>query len=213
MVDRRPGQPDQRGRAALAEHQARQQRLQRFVGELTWAGRVALSASVAHRLLPHFSRFHERTGLGEPPVLHRALDEVWNWVRDGSTFDAGSMGAACMEQSLVAVDHGSSHAAEPGFEAWTVANGAPSPLAEQAVHAAVAVALTCVVAAHDDVRHTLDCLERGRLSALAASFARGREAERAPLVEQEGRRQMLDLELLREHGPTTQILARLRAVC
>ncbi|MEV0401960.1 DUF416 family protein [Actinoallomurus sp. NPDC050550] len=193
-----------------------ERRLTERLDGLAPAARAALAAAVAERLMPHYWRFHEQTGLGEPLVLQSALDGVWDLLECGSAFDIVTVGVACMDQAFVAAEFGFDLAGTRTWEAWRVANGAATPLAENAVHAAWGVTGACHVAVHGGIRETLHCLRYGRGAALAV--ARQGEldaqpvqaAERDPLVEQEKHRQLLDLELLERSTLTTQVLADLR---
>lgn len=174
---------------------------------LTPVARAALAASVAGRLLPYYRRFHERTGRGDPAILRSVLGGVWDRLEHGSAIDIVTVGVACMDQAFVAADFGFALAGTRTWEAWRVVNGAATPLAENAVHAAWAVAGACHVAVHGRVRETLHCLRYGRDAALAEalSYRKG-----DPLVEEERRRQARDLEMLERSGLTPQVLAELR---
>ncbi|WP_433178144.1 DUF416 family protein [Actinoallomurus sp. CA-150999] len=196
-----------------------ERRLTERLDGLAPVARAALAAAVADRLLPYYRRFHEQTGLGEPLVLQSALDGVWDLLERGSAFDIVTVGVTCMDQAFVAAEFGFDLAGTRTWEAWRVANGAATPLAENAVHAAWAVAGACHVAVHGGVRETLHCLRYGRDAALAAALSRRQgeldaqpvqAAQSDPLVEQERRRQLLDIELLERSTFTTQVLTDLR---
>ncbi|GLY77438.1 DUF416 family protein [Actinoallomurus iriomotensis] len=182
------------------------------LGGLSLAARAALAASVAGRLLPYFRRFHEETGQGDPAVLRSALDGVWDRLEHGAALDVVTVGVACMEQAFVAADFGFALAGTRAWEAWRVVNGAATPLAENAVHAAWAAAAACHVAVHGRVTETLHCLRYGRDAALAEALSRRKDAlaESDPLVEKENRRQLRDLDMLERSGPTARVLAELR---
>ncbi|GAB3958738.1 hypothetical protein GCM10029978_004290 [Actinoallomurus acanthiterrae] len=196
-----------------------ERRLTGLLDGLVPAARAALAAAVADRLLPHYRRFHEQTGLGEPLVLQDALGSVWDLLEQGTAIDVVAVGVACMDQAFVAAEFGFALAGTRRWEAWRMVNGAATPLAENAVHAAWAVAGTCHVAVHGGVRETLQCLRYGRDAALATALSRRHRALEAqptqaaasdPSVEQENRRQLLDLELLERSPLTAQVLAELR---
>ncbi|MFB9837508.1 hypothetical protein [Actinoallomurus acaciae] len=178
-----------------------------LLGGLAPVARAALAASVAGRLLPYHLRFHEQTGRGDPAVLRSALGGVWDRLEHGSAIDVVAVGVACMDQAFVAADLGFALAGTRTWEAWRVVNGAATPLVENAVHAAWAVAGACHVAVHGRVGETLHCLRYGRDAALAEALSR-RTGE--PLVEEERRRQARDLEMLERSGPTAEVLAELR---
>jgi hypothetical protein len=204
----------------LARLLSEERRLAARIGGLAPAARAALAAAVAGRLLPHYLRFHEQTGQGEPAVLETALDGVWNLLRHGTPFDVVTVGVACLDQAQVAVDHGRALAGTVAFDAWKVVNGAATPRTENAVYAASAVARACHVAVHGQVREALHSLRDGRGSALALALSRQggvtgaqsvRVAERDPLVRREVDRQLLDLGILEASGPTAAVLTKLRA--
>jgi hypothetical protein len=209
-----------RGGGRIAAFLEEERRLTERLDGLAPAARAALAAAVAHRLLPHYRRFHEQTRQGEPLVLQSALGGVWDLLERGSAFDIVTVGAACMDQAFVAADFGFALAGTRAWEAWRVVNGAATPLAENAVHAAWAVAGACHVAVHGGVTKTLHCLRYGRDAALAVALSRRQgeldaqsvqAAESDPLVEQEKRRQLLDLELLERSALTIPVLAELRS--
>jgi hypothetical protein len=185
---------------------------ERRLAGLTPVARAALAASVAGRLLPYYRRFHEQTGRGDPAILRSALDGVWDRLEHGSAIDIVTVGVACMDQAFVAAEFGFALAGTRTWEAWRVMNGAATPLAENAVHAAWAVAGACHVAVHGRVGETLHCLRYGRDAALAEALSRrkGALAESDPLVAEERRRQARDLEMLEHSGPMAQVLAELR---
>ncbi|GAA4633118.1 hypothetical protein GCM10023196_069400 [Actinoallomurus vinaceus] len=195
-----------------------ERRLTGLLDGLAPAARAALAAAVAARLLPHYWRFHEQTGLGEPLVLQGALGGVWDLLEQGSAIDIVTVGVACMDQAFVAAEFGFTLAGTRAWEAWRVVNGAATPLVENAVHAAWAVAGACHVAVHGGVTETLHCLRYGRGAALATAHSRRqgaevqsvRAAESDLLVEQEERRQLLDIEMLGRSALTAQVLAELR---
>ncbi|MBL1101094.1 DUF416 family protein [Streptomyces coffeae] len=208
---------EERDRGRIAGFLEEERRMTRRLDGLAPAGRAALAASVAHRLLPHFRVFHERTGCGDPLVLHGALDGVWDLLEHGTAFDIVTVGTACLDQAFVAVDFGHRLTGTSVGETWRVANGAATPLVENAVHAAWAVASACHVAVHSGVLETRHCLRYGRDAALASALHRrsatthpAPDAHTDPLVERETRRQLRDLELLEHSGPTTHVLTTLR---
>ncbi|MBC6463573.1 DUF416 family protein [Actinomadura sp. HBU206391] len=187
--------------ARLARWVSEPERLTTRLDGLDPSARAALAASVADRLLPNYLRFHEHTGRGEPSVLRRALDDVWNRLHHGSPIDIVPLGVDCLEQTPLGPDNLADFS--------TVVTG-------NAVYAVWAVtgALHCAV--HGRVLEVVHCLRYGRSIAMVIASARsdGTEPGRAelqdPLVQREVRRQLLDLEALETVGPTTETLAWLR---
>jgi hypothetical protein len=193
-----------------------ERRLTGLLDGLSPAARTALAASVADRLLPHFRRFHERTGRGEPRVLESALDGVWDQLACGSAFDIVAVALACSEQGSVAAELTHVHAGTSPTSPQDAYSTA-ALTAESALEAALAVAGACYVAVHGRVRETLHCLQNGRVAAAVSARSglpvaqRSRPvAEGHPMVEQEKRLQLRDLELLERSGTTARVLAELR---
>ncbi|MEV0375206.1 DUF416 family protein [Streptomyces sp. NPDC050636] len=145
---------------------------------LSTDARTTLAALTAVRLLPRFHRFHAETGKGDPDVLAKALDDVWNRLEEGTPV-AFPTYQACFDQlSLVGDSSG--------------------PLAEIAWYSAAAVTNACHVSVNGGIREALHCLRYGRESALLVS-GYSASAPTCPrrhdaLLQEEIRRQMIDLD-------------------
>lgn len=211
------GQPDNlRDGARVLKLVREERRLAERLSGLTPAARAAAAAAAAARLLPNYRLFHEKTGQGEPAALEKALDEVWGWLRHGSAIELPTI-AACFNQGWAPAELAAVY-----LDSGPEAVDSTTYLAESAFCAVSAATGACHAALHDQRQEALVCLRNGRDGAAALScyqrLASGSappvqelNTDDDPLVRREIHRQLFDLKILEDSGPTAEILAKLRA--
>jgi len=139
--------PDGRSVEQVIEEQGD---LEARLAALSADARAAHAAAAAERLLPHFERFHERTGAGSPAILRSALTHVRTRLSGGREVTLRTM-LDSFGQIQVVADHIGERTGRTLDE--------DTRIARLAWYAAAAVTNACHVCVHGRVHETRLCLE------------------------------------------------------